>query len=79
MKADLHPEYVASRVVCACGNTVETRSTRGSFKIEICANCHPFYTGKYKLVDTQGRVDRFQKKYAAKARGVAAKAATGTK
>ena len=66
MKAGIHPEYQAARIVCACGNIIETRSTRGSFHIEICSNCHPFFTGKYKLVDTQGRVDRFRKKYGAK-------------
>lgn len=69
MKTDIHPEYPASRIQCACGNTMVTRSTRGSFHVEICANCHPFFTGKYKLVDTQGRVDRFQKRYAAASRG----------
>jgi len=64
MKPDMHPQYPASRVTCACGNQIETRSTRGSFQVEICSNCHPFYTGKYKLVDTAGRIDRFKKKYA---------------
>ena len=65
MKPDLHPVYPAARVTCACGNVVETKSTRGSFNVEICSNCHPFFTGKYKLVDTAGRIDRFRKKYAA--------------
>jgi large subunit ribosomal protein L31 len=65
MKPDIHPVYPASRVTCACGNIVETKSTRGSFTVEICSNCHPFFTGKYKLVDTAGRIDRFRKKYAA--------------
>lgn len=64
MKPDIHPVYPASRVTCACGNIVETKSTRGSFTVEICSNCHPFFTGKYKLVDTAGRIDRFRKKYA---------------
>jgi large subunit ribosomal protein L31 len=63
MKADLHPVYPPSRIVCACGNVIETRSTRGSFHVEICAACHPFFTGKYKLVDTAGRVERFRTKY----------------
>ena len=63
MKPDLHPVYPPSRVTCACGNVVETKSTRGSFAVEICSNCHPFFTGKYKLVDTAGRIDRFRKKY----------------
>ena len=64
MKPEIHPVYPAARVTCACGNTVETKSTRGSFSVEICSNCHPFFTGKYKLVDTAGRIDRFRKKYA---------------
>ena len=63
MKPDLHPIYPPSRIACACGNKIETRSTRGSFSVEICSNCHPFFTGKYKLVDTAGRVDKFLKKY----------------
>jgi large subunit ribosomal protein L31 len=67
MKPDLHPVYPPSRITCACGNIIETRSTRGSFHVEICSNCHPFFTGKYKLVDTEGRVERFRKKYEAKA------------
>ncbi len=66
MKPDLHPVYPPSRIVCACGNVIESRSTRGSFHVEICSNCHPFFTGKYKLVDTEGRVERFRKKYEAK-------------
>jgi large subunit ribosomal protein L31 len=66
MKPDLHPVYPPSRITCACGNVIETRSTRGSFHVEICSACHPFFTGKYKLVDTEGRVERFRKKYEAK-------------
>lgn len=65
MKPEMHPVYPPSRITCACGNIVETKSTRGSFAVEICSNCHPFFTGKYKLVDTAGRIDRFRKKYAA--------------
>lgn len=65
MKPDVHPVYPPARISCACGNIVETRSTRGSFNVEICSNCHPFFTGKYKLVDTAGRVERFRKKYEA--------------
>jgi large subunit ribosomal protein L31 len=65
MKPEVHPVYPPARITCACGNVVETKSTRGSFSVEICSNCHPFFTGKYKLVDTAGRVDRFRKKYAA--------------
>ncbi len=65
-KQELHPVYPPSRIVCACGNVIETKSTRGSFHVEICSNCHPFFTGKYKLLDTQGRVERFRKKYEGK-------------
>jgi len=63
MKPEIHPELIASRVECACGNVIETRSTRGDFKVDICAACHPFYTGKQKLMDTEGRVQRFKRKY----------------
>lgn len=66
MKLDLHPVYPPARITCACGNMIETRSTRGSFSVEVCSNCHPFFTGKYKLMDTQGRIDRFKKKYEGK-------------
>ena len=66
MKQDIHPVYPPARIVCACGNTIETRSTRGSFHVEICSNCHPFFTGKQKLLDTAGRIDRFNKKYGRK-------------
>jgi large subunit ribosomal protein L31 len=89
MKPDLHPVYPAARITCACGNTVETKSTRGSFTVEVCSNCHPFFTGKYKLLDTAGRVEKFRKKYgaakpaegaaaAAPAEGAAAAPAEGT-
>jgi large subunit ribosomal protein L31 len=64
MKEDIHPEYRRARVTCACGNTFETRATRPEIRIEICSNCHPFFTGKQKLVDTERRVERFQQKYA---------------
>lgn len=67
MKADIHPQYVPCRVVCNCGNDFVTRSTRATIRVEICAACHPFYTGTMKLVDTEGRVDKFKKKYAATA------------
>ncbi len=63
MKADIHPKYVDSVVTCGCGNKFETRSTRPEIKVEICSNCHPFYTGQQKFVDTAGRVEKFQKKY----------------
>ena len=63
MKAGIHPAYEEVAVVCACGNTFRTRSThKGEIRVEICSNCHPFFTGRQKLVDTEGRVDRFQKK-----------------
>ena len=62
-KAGIHPSYVESNVTCACGHKFVTASTRGSFMVEICSACHPFYTGKQKLMDTQGRIERFEKKY----------------
>ena len=62
MKPDIHPDYVVTKVVCSCGNTFETRSTKDSIRVEICNQCHPFYTGKQKLVDTGGRVERFQRR-----------------
>ena len=65
MKAGIHPLYVVSKVVCACGNTFETRSTKELIKLEICSNCHPFYTGQQRLVDTAGRVERFKKRFEA--------------
>ncbi len=65
MKEGIHPDYKPAKVLCACGNEIVTRSVRGDFHVEICANCHPFFTGKQKLIDTEGRVDRFNKKLAA--------------
>jgi large subunit ribosomal protein L31 len=65
MKAGIHPDYKPARVVCACGNVIETRSTRGDFHIEICSACHPFFTGKQKVLDTAGRIERFKTRYAA--------------
>ncbi|MBK6513054.1 MAG: 50S ribosomal protein L31 [Polyangiaceae bacterium] len=65
MKSEIHPDYPKSVVTCACGSVVETHSTRGSFTTDVCSVCHPFYTGKQKLMDTAGRVDKFRKKYAA--------------
>ncbi|MCB9707671.1 MAG: 50S ribosomal protein L31 [Myxococcales bacterium] len=67
MKADIHPEYNDATVTCACGATYQTRSTRGTFGVDVCGRCHPFYTGKQKMVDTAGRVERFRKKYAKQA------------
>jgi large subunit ribosomal protein L31 len=71
MKAGIHPEYKEIQVTCTCGNQFQTRSTIGQdLQVEVCSNCHPFYTGKQKIVDTGGRVDKFRKKYAtAAARG----------
>ena len=63
MKQKIHPEYKQANVSCACGETFQTRSTKESLKLDICSVCHPFYTGKQKLVDTEGRVDKFRKKY----------------
>jgi large subunit ribosomal protein L31 len=62
-KKGIHPLYKAATIGCACGNKVETYSTRGSFNVDICSQCHPFYTGKQKFIDTAGRIERFQKKY----------------
>ena len=62
MKAEIHPDYVVSHVVCSCGNSFETRSTKPEIHVEICSACHPFYTGKQKLMDSGGRVERFQRR-----------------
>ena len=64
MKPDLHPEYKTLTAQCACGNTFETRSTAASIHVEVCALCHPYCTGKQRMIDTAGRVDRFRRKYA---------------
>lgn len=66
MKEGIHPEYKETTITCVCGNVINTRSTKSDIKTEICSNCHPFITGKQKIVDTAGRVERFKKKYAAK-------------
>jgi large subunit ribosomal protein L31 len=87
MKAGIHPEYKPITVTCTCGNKFETRSTIGQdLQVEVCSNCHPFYTGKQKIVDTGGRVDKFRKKYATSVKTAAAaepatapKAATAAK
>lgn len=63
MKKDIHPDYVETTVHCACGNTFQTRATKPQINVEICSACHPFYTGKQKFVDSEGRVQRFQRKY----------------
>ena len=63
MKAGIHPEYITCVVKCSCGNTFETHSTKSELHVELCSQCHPFYTGKQKLVDTGGRIDRFERRY----------------
>ena len=64
MKEAIHPDYKAAKILCNCGNVIETRSTRGDFHVEICSNCHPFFTGKQKLMDTAGRIEKFKTRYA---------------
>jgi len=66
MKPDIHPDYVPSRVVCNCGNEFITRSTKSQIHVEICGVCHPFYTGAVRIMDTEGRIEKFKKKYARK-------------
>jgi len=66
VKKGIHPEYKTVQVTCACGNTFETRSTKDAIKVEICSACHPFFTGKQKFVDSEGRVERFRRKYGQK-------------
>jgi|SRR6185437_5951800 len=63
MRSGIHPNYIECSVVCACGNTFQTRSTKPSLRLEICSSCHPFFTGRQKFVDTAGRVERFQKRF----------------
>lgn len=63
MKKNIHPKYEKATIRCACGETIETRTTNGDFVVEICSKCHPFFTGKQKLVDSEGRVERFNRKY----------------
>jgi large subunit ribosomal protein L31 len=67
MKDKIHPNYKEGTIVCVCGETIYTRSTKPSIRVEICSKCHPFFTGKQKLVDSAGRVDKFMKKYGKKA------------
>lgn len=67
MKPKIHPDYKAATITCACGNVIETRSTVQKIHVEICSNCHPFFTGKQKLMDSAGRVEKFRKKYNLKA------------
>lgn len=68
MKKGIHPEYVETSIKCACGSIIEAGSTKSDIRVEICSKCHPFFTGKQKLIDTEGRIERFRKKYA-KAKG----------
>ena len=65
MKDGIHPNYIETKVTCGCGNTFQTRSTRKELKVDICNACHPFYTGKQKFVDTEGRIEKFKSKFAA--------------
>ncbi len=66
MKEGIHPKYKESKVVCACGETFTTKSTLDNIRLDICSKCHPFFTGKQKLIDAEGRVEKFRKKYAKK-------------
>jgi large subunit ribosomal protein L31 len=68
MKADIHPEYVETTVHCSCGNSFKTRSTKPNLHVELCSECHPFYTGKQKLVDTGGRIEKFERRYGRRAK-----------
>jgi large subunit ribosomal protein L31 len=63
MKKDIHPDYAETTITCACGNAVEVGSTKSDIRVEICSKCHPFFTGKQKLIDTAGRIERFRRKY----------------
>jgi len=69
VKVGIHPDYVDTTITCACGEVVKTRSTRPDIHVEVCSKCHPFFTGKQKLMDTAGRVERFQRKYKRQPRG----------
>ncbi|MCM8780748.1 MAG: 50S ribosomal protein L31 [Candidatus Omnitrophica bacterium] len=66
MKDKIHPKYAESVIICACGNTIYTRSTKPNIRVEVCSKCHPFFTGKQKFVDSAGRVEKFMKKYGPK-------------
>ncbi len=73
MKEGIHPPYAETTITCVCGNVINTKSSKKDIKVEICSNCHPFMTGKQKIIDTAGRVERFQKKYEGKERKVTKK------
>lgn len=75
MKKDIHPKYVECKVTCGCGETFQTRATKPEIAVEICSKCHPFFTGKQKLVDTAGRVEKFQRRYGKRPAAPAAEAA----
>jgi large subunit ribosomal protein L31 len=77
MKKDIHPEYHKAKITCVCGSVIETRSTSKEIRVEICSSCHPFFTGKQKLIDSAGRVDRFRRRYADSNAAKAAAAAEG--
>ena len=64
MKKDIHPKFVDAKIISACGNTIETTSMKSTMYVDICSSCHPFFTGKQKLIDAAGRIDKFKKKYA---------------
>ena len=66
MKEGLHPDYQEATITCACGNVIKTNSTKADMKVDICSNCHPFYTGQQKILDSEGRVERFKKRYGQK-------------
>ncbi len=78
MKENIHPEYIETTVLCGCGETFKTRSTKPKIVVEICSKCHPFYTGKQKLVDTTGKVERFKRRYKMKEKAEAAPEAAET-
>lgn len=73
MQKDIHPQYKKALIRCACGTEINTRSTKGDFMVDICSACHPFFTGKQKLIDSAGRVERFNRKYGRTSGGEAAK------
>jgi len=72
MKEGIHPQYVPATITCACGETVHTRSTKPTIRLDICSKCHPFFSGKHKFVDTAGRIERFERKYKKPAKSTAA-------
>ena len=78
MKAGIHPDYIDTKITCACGEVIQTRSTKPDIRVEVCSKCHPFYTGKQKLMDTGGRVERFRRR-AAQAQAQAQAKAAGDK